>query len=246
MAKKVVAPRKSGLHFENIPVAEVVKKIVPDDVAKGRKKGTADPTAAPGPRPRGRSGAFHGVHFYNDSDALCRIVGGFLGQGLEDGALVLMIATPEHATQIESCLRARAIDVADLNRQGRLVTLDARETLALFMTDDMPNPDTFGRVITSALTELRRGREQCAVRAYGEMVDLLWKDGLEAGAIRLETLWNQLATTLDFELLCGYSMGNFYKGPAIENIHGQHSHLIANAGNAAVLPELQAEPVSLP
>jgi hypothetical protein len=40
-----------------------------------------------------------------------------------------------------------------------------------------------------------RGRENATVRAYGEMVDLLWKDGLEEAAIRLETLWNELANT---------------------------------------------------
>ena len=43
------------------------------------------------------------------------------------------------------------------------------------------------------------------------MVDLLWKDGLTTAAVRLEMLWNQLARTHDFSLLCGYSMGNFYK-----------------------------------
>jgi hypothetical protein len=67
------------------------------------------------------------------------------------------------------------------------------------------------------------------------MVNLLWKDGLEAAAIRLETLWNELANTQQFILLCGYSMGNFYKGAAIEEIKGQHSHLVADSGDAAAI-----------
>ena len=246
MSKKVAVPRKSGLHFEKISVAEVVKRIAPDDVVKGRKKGTDGPTAEPGPRPRERSGNSHGVHFYNDSDALCRIVGGFLGEGFEHGDLALVIATPGHAAHIESCLRASGVDVDDLNRQGQLVTLDAHETLRRFMTNDMPSPGAFRRVVTSSLTELRRGREHCGIRAYGEMVDLLWKDGREAAAIRLETLWNQLAATHDFKLLCGYSMGNFYKGAAIEDIHHQHSHLIANSGNTTVRRDLPTEAVALP
>jgi hypothetical protein len=65
------------------------------------------------------------------------------------------------------------------------------------------------------------------------MVDLLWKDGLEAAAIRLETLWNELANTHDFKLLCGYSMGNFYKGAALEEIKGYHSHLTSESGEHA-------------
>lgn len=245
MTRKSAPPRKSRLHFEKVPVAEVVKKIAPE-AATARKKGTEDLAAEPGPRPRARSGCFHGVHFYNDPAALCRIVGDFLGEGFAHGDLALIIATPRNAAEIESCLRARGIDVDNLIREGRLVTLDAQETMRLFMTNQTPNPGMFRRVITSALTELRRGRKHDGIRAYGEMVDLLWKDGLEAAAIRLETLWNQLGMSLDFKLLCGYSMGNFYKGPAIEEIHDRHSHMIADGGAATVMRDLQVAPAALP
>ena len=136
-------------------------------------------------------------------------------------------------------MRSVAIDVDELKCQGNLVTLDARETLQLFMTDGMPNPGAFRRVIGSALTGVRRGRDDRAIRAYGEMVDLLWKEGREAAAIRLETLWNQLASTHDFKLLCGYSMGNFYKDAAIEEIHSQHSHLVGEDGRTTVLTDLE-------
>lgn len=246
MAKKVAPPRKSGLHFEKVPVAEVVKKIPPDAAAHGGKKGPDNPTVEPATVPRRRPGQFHGVHFFNDPETLCRIVGGFLGQGLEQGDLALVIATPPHAARIESHLRAGGIDVDDLNRQGRLLTLDADETMRLFMTNDMPNPGAFRRVITSSLNQFRRGQEQCAIRAYGEMVDLLWKGGFEAAAVRLETLWNQLAASHDFELLCGYSMGNFYKGPAIEEIQNHHPDLIASIGDDTVLPDLQVESATTP
>lgn len=238
MTRKITAPRKSRLHFEQIPVAEVVKRIAPDDVAKARKKGTDDLTAEPRPR-RERSGHFHGVQFYNDRDALCRIVDGFVGEGLVQGDLALLIATPDHAARIDSGLRARGIDVDELKRDGRLVTLDAHETLQFCMVDGIPNPGAFRRVVGSALRHVRGGREHCTIRAYGEMVDLLWKDGREAAAIRLETLWNQLAATHDFKLLCGYSMGNFYKEAAIEEICDQHSHLIAGNGDATARPDLE-------
>ena len=225
-------------------MAEVVKKIASNEAANARKNGTGDLTAEGESRPSAAD-HFHGVQFYDDPDGLCRIVGGFVGEGLEQGDLALLIATSDHVARIDVCLRARGIDVDDLKRHRRLVTLDAREMLQLFMADGMPNGGAFRRAVTSALTRIRRGREECAIRAYGEMVDLLWKDGLEAAAIRLETLWNQLATTHEFKLLCGYSMGNFYKRAAIEEIHEQHSHLIAGNGKATVLP-LQIESATLP
>jgi anti-sigma regulatory factor (Ser/Thr protein kinase) len=45
------------------------------------------------------------------------------------------------------------------------------------------------------------------VRAYGEIVDLLWQAGNVQGTIELERLWNELISELDFTLLCGYHSG---------------------------------------
>jgi len=244
MTSKITVQHKSGLHFEQIPVADVMKKIVPDDRANGRDKGTDGQPAERRRRPRGRARHFHGVQFYKDADGSCRIVGRFIGEGLEDGALGLVIATPDHTARIESCLRGRGVDVDDMKNRGNLVFLDARAMLDVFMLDGTPHPGVFRRTLSTALTRLRRGRDHCTLRAYGEMVDLLWKDGLEAAAIRLETLWNQLANAEDFKLLCGYAMGNFYKGAAIEDIRDQHSHLIGENGDVTDLREVQEESVT--
>jgi hypothetical protein len=239
MTTKPPASQKRTTYFEQIPV-DIVKQIVPKDAA-GREAPAHTGSVAAKPTskrtaPDNGAGHFHGVQFYNDSDSLCRIVGNFIGEGLEQGGLAVIIATPEHAAQIESCLSRRGNDVETLKRLGHLVMVDARETLGLFMTDGLPNPGVFRRTVGEILTKVRGGRERCTIRAYGEMVDLLWKDGREAAAIRLETLWNQLGGTHDFDLLCGYSMGNFYKGAAIDEIKNQHSHLVDDEGAASVLP----------
>jgi hypothetical protein len=233
--RKSQPTRKSPTHFEQIPV-EAVRKIAPPPEETPEKRRTGTNAVAPKPtlkraEPSKDSGHFHGVQFYNDPDALCRIVGGFMGEGVEQGNLAVMIVTPDHGARIESCLRSRGIDVDTMKRLGHLVALDARELLQRFMIDGMPNPGMFRRAVGALLTDVRRGREHCSIRAYGEMVDLLWKDGREAAAIRLETLWNQLGSTHDFELLCGYSMGNFYKGAAIDEIKGQHSHVVTDDGS---------------
>jgi hypothetical protein len=180
-----------------------------------------------------KAGHFHAVQFYNDPHSLCRIVGEFIGVGLEQGEPAIVIATPQHAAQIDDCLRKRGLDVDALKRLGDYLLLDARETLSTFMLDALPNPSSFRHNLSGVIAQMTRGREKTTLRAYGEMVDLLWKDGLEAAAIRLETLWNQLANTHDFKLLCGYSMGNFYKGAALEEIKAQHSHMVAESGQHA-------------
>jgi hypothetical protein len=57
------------------------------------------------------------------------------------------------------------------------------------------------------------------------MVDILWKRGHAGAAIKLETLWNRLAQTQEFALLCGYSMGHFYKAAAPRELHELHTHV---------------------
>jgi hypothetical protein len=65
------------------------------------------------------------------------------------------------------------------------------------------------------------------------MVDVLWKAGQDVAAIRLEMLWNKLAMTHDFSLLCGYAMGDFYKDAGLADIHAEHSHILSTSGSIA-------------
>lgn len=181
------------------------------------------------------AGHFHAVQFYNDDASLARIVAGFLAEGLAKGDPAVVIATPKHRVMIEAELARRSVNIEELKRLGDFVVLDARATLAAFMADGIPHAETFQHVVGQMMNQLCSGRRNCVIHAYGEMVNVLWKDGLSAAAIRLETLWNELANTHDFKLLCGYSMGNFYKGAAIEEIKGQHSHLVVETGEAATI-----------
>ena len=180
-----------------------------------------------------RHGHFHAVQFYKDDSSLTRIVARFLAEGFVKGDPAIVIATPEHSAALEAELRAQALEVDALKRIGDLVVLDARDTLETFMKDGMPHAGAFNHVLGRVIGQVCRNRPTCVVRAFGEMVNLLWQDGLSSAAIRLETLWNELANTHDFKLLCGYSMGNFYKGAAIDDIQAHHSHLVADTGETA-------------
>ncbi len=234
-----MATQRATTHFEQIPLDVVMTIAREENSESGQTEGGG---VAVEPVSRTKAAAegdpFHAVQFFSDSDALCRIVGNFIGEGLEQGAMAALFVTPDHAARIESCLRTRAMDVNALKRLGTFVTFDARATLEQLMVDGMPNRSEFRRTVGAMLTQVRRGHGHGAIRVYGEMVDLLWKDGLEAAAIRLETLWNQLADTHEFNLLCGYSMGNFYKGSALDQIKGQHTHLVADDGQTSVLTNL--------
>ena len=178
-----------------------------------------------------KSRHFHAVRFYEDEESLYRIVADFLGDGLVAGQPAVVIATPVHGEEIARALQALAFDVSRLRASGDLLMLDAEEMLSTFMKDGVPDYDAFQSSVGGVLNGATTGRPNATVRAYGEMVDCLWKNAAAAAAVRLEVLWNQLADTCNFSLLCGYSMGHFYKQGAYEDICGQHTHVMAASGH---------------
>jgi len=176
-----------------------------------------------------KGGHFHAVRFYEDEMSLCRIVSGFIAEGVVIGQPGLVIASAPHNECILDNLRAAGIDVAELQQNKQLLLLDAREMLNEFMESGLPNPERFKEVASAAMRRVGGGRDR-TIRAYGEMVDLLWKDGMSAASIKLEMLWNNLAGTHDFSLLCGYAMGNFYKDVTIEDVCRHHTHRLLDTG----------------
>lgn len=162
-------------------------------------------------------GSAHAVQFYENESYLYEVVADFLAKGIEAGEPTVVMATSEHCEGFIVALEKKG-SLADACATGQLTFLDARETLSSFMVGSMPDDQLFRASLGSVLNRMAgKIRTAPAVRAYGEMVDLLWRDGNPEAAIRLEQLWNDLATTHSFSLLCAYPMGNFYR-----ESHGRH------------------------
>ena len=151
----------------------------------------------------------HSVQFYEDENFLNEVVGNFLGKGFEADATMLVVASEEHCRSFSQQLSRRGIAVDEARARGQLILLDAGETLATFMVDGMPDWPRFRELMGACLETVRARRPQAQVRAYGEMVNLLWQDSQYLAAIRLEEFWNALARAHAFELLCAYRMHNF-------------------------------------
>jgi hypothetical protein len=113
------------------------------------------------------------------------------------------------------------------------------------MVNGRPDPARFFRVLDDALACATRGRRGGRVRAYGEMVDLLWRDGKQTAAIALEELWNEASRAHSFSLLCAYVMANFYKGGdggSFADVCRAHSHVLPPE-SAAPIDGLSVPPV---
>jgi hypothetical protein len=169
----------------------------------------------------------HAVQFYRNEDSLFATVAGFLSEGLVTHQPAVVIATLPHRAAIEEHLCGRLINCAKARRDGDLVMLDAEETLGQFMIGDKPDPELFEKNVGVIIRQAVEGRAGMGARAYGEMVDLLWKQGRTEAALALEILWNKLIVRHGFALLCGYSMGHFYKQPRqLEVVRSHHTHVV--------------------
>jgi signal transduction histidine kinase len=168
----------------------------------------------------------HAVQFYDDEACLVETVGDFLYEGLLAGERVVVVATEQHRRGFLRRIAARAKGGA---MQNHLVFLDARETLAKFMVDGMPDRDLFEELIAGVMGADTDARPALRIRAYGEMVDVLWRDGQRGAALRLEELWNDAGKAHSFSLLCSYVMDNFSReGDAVHfaDVCERHSHVL--------------------
>src|SRR5687768_5737504 len=156
--------------------------------------------------------ADHLVQFYEDEAVLTAAVARFLGEGLRAGDIVIAIATEPHKRAFERHLAAIGFDVTRTCASGQLVFLDAHETLSKFMRGGEPDRALFEAAVGAPIAK-QVAAGVARLRAYGEMVDVLWKQGDRNAAIRLEELRNDLQSRHVFTLLCAYAMGGFYKEP---------------------------------
>jgi hypothetical protein len=186
-------------------------------------------------RPHSRG---HFVQLYEaDEGALTRNVGTYLWEGLRCGEGVLVIATPEHEELFREHLQRLGADVPALVENGQLVFFDAQETLAQFMVGGQPEWLRFESVVRAAMRQVnpRSGAE--GLRAYGEMVGVLWKARQFAPAIRLEQFWNKLLEQSSFSLYCAYAIDVFGKEFDVGNLDGvlsTHTHLIPAQPNGTL------------
>jgi len=170
----------------------------------------------------------HDVQFYDNHVFLCESVGRFLAEGIRAAQPAIVIATPAHRSAFAAELNRLHIDIDSLHPLD-LVWLDARETLSAFMEGSMPNAERFEATFANVFEKMIATRRYVTVRAYGEMVDILWREGKPEGAIALEEMWNELANTYAFALLCAYSKESFQETHSlagIERICAAHTHVL--------------------
>ena len=165
-------------------------------------------------------GAFpHRVHFYQ-GDSILDALTSFVGEGLDAGERVLVVATEQRVADLLDALESRGVDREDAARRG-LTCMDARSLLETFLRGVVPDSERFFDSV-GKLVANDTGRP---LRVYGEMVDLLCADGHFAAALLLEDLWNELQRRHPFTLFCAYDLARFEGQPEhLKETCEAHSH----------------------
>jgi hypothetical protein len=168
----------------------------------------------------------HLLELYEDDVALIDALEQFAASGLEAGDGVVVIAREEHLRSLHFRLGRRDTFLEELQREQYL-PVDAEKLLGEFMDDGWPDSARFHAVVHDLLARARgQGRN---IRAFGEMVALLWERGEEAAVVRLEQLWERLRRSEGFVLLCAYPAAGFAAGNphAADEVRDTHTRLRA-------------------
>jgi PAS domain S-box-containing protein len=173
----------------------------------------------------------HEVQFYSSDDFLLEVVSRFIAQAITAGDATMVVATQPHWDGITQILEARGIAVDEQTENGQTMFVDVDDLLAKMTVDGWVDGTKFTRIISSLLTKARGEKEGSGsqVAVFGELVALLWAQGRWQEAIQVEELWNSLARTEPFYLLCAYPLSGFnrdtHTAPFLE-VCAQHSHVV--------------------
>lgn len=169
----------------------------------------------------------HCVQIYGDDVSFMDALEGYVSSGLGKRESVILISTAAHLHELEKRLRANWLDIDRARWEDRYIALLAQETLSRFMSDGRPDEALFIALMTPLLARARAGGGG-KLRAFGEMVAVLWGNGQCAAAIELEVMWNHLQAAEQFPLFCAYPRSSFGNdaSASIQSVCAAHSRIV--------------------
>jgi hypothetical protein len=171
----------------------------------------------------------HVVQIYENDDAFLGLLADFVVEGVSTKECVIVIATKIHQEELEKRLAMAGYNPSKLISNGKLISINAEEALTKFMVNDWPDENLFNQVITELITKAKVNGPR--IRAFGEMVAILWAKGQVGATVRLEHLWNKFCANEAFCLFCAYPQSGFTQdgSESIMHICSAHSKMINSA-----------------
>lgn len=177
----------------------------------------------------------HFVQIYGNDDIFLDSLASFVAAGMRaDREAAIILATQPHLDGLDERLRASGIDVDAARHRGLYVSRAADDLLPEIVVNGWPDRERFEGVI-GGLIDQARAAAGGRVRAFGELVAILWSRGLYTATLELERLWSSMCEKKAFRLYCAYPKHALTKNPteSIREIHATHSLVLPEAGVAA-------------
>lgn len=137
----------------------------------------------------------HVVQFYDSDEELAAQVVPYLAGAVTAGGVAVVIATEAHREAFAARLP---------HPGGNIVWVDAAEAMTALLVGDRPARHRFAKVVGDLVRQAAATAAGRPVRAYGEIVALMWGAGYLTAALELEELWNELGREVGFSLYCAY------------------------------------------
>jgi hypothetical protein len=176
----------------------------------------------------------HVVQIYENDEAFLDLLSGYVTGGIKAGESVIVIATESHLKGLEERLDDFGYNRKHLISKKQYIPLDAEAMLAKFMVNGWPDENLFNHVVRELIMDAKRNGE---VRAFGEMVAILWAKGHVGATVRLEQLWSKFCEQEALGLFCAYPQSGFTQDAteSVMHICGAHSKMVsAGKGKADV------------
>ena len=172
----------------------------------------------------------HVLQIYENDGVFLDALTGFVGGGINVDECCIVIATDAHLHALEARLKSYGIYIESLIADNRYIPLNAEETLAKFMVNGWPDENLFNQTV-SALIKNGRNHNKRKIRAFGEMVAILWAQGNNGATVRLEHLWNKFCQKETFCLFCAYPKSGFTEdiSESMHHICCAHAKLIGGS-----------------
>jgi hypothetical protein len=166
----------------------------------------------------------HLVQIYADETDFLDALEPYVSAGIDNGEVIVLIATQEHLDALEERLASGGFDLHGARAHQLYITFDASDTLQKFMVRDWPDEALFQHFVHRVI-QRADGRR---IRAFGEMVALLLARGQTEAMLRLEHLWHRALASNDMLLFCAYPRAAFvpHMGSTIQEVCAAHSCVV--------------------
>jgi len=174
--------------------------------------------------------ADHVVQVYDNDKILIDALTEFVIGGFKAGDSSIIIATDIHLSSLTDRIKNSGFKLELLQAQNRFIALDVSVVLSKFMVNDWPDETLFFKTISDIVEKIGvTGR----IRAFGEMVAILWERELHGATIHLEHLWDKFFTQHPLCLFCAYPKKAFAENyeSSVQHICRMHSKLIEGCEN---------------